>query len=502
MKKLALLFATVAIALLGLPGLLGKLAQEQLENQVELTQDNPVILVSIGDYDRSWFSSTVRYEIGLTDEYLEIVKDAVAGDDLDQDKTKASSLDESLLNILSPFEMVSDVSHGPIGFLDGPFLGLFKSFTTESANNPRLNEFLADANMPYLIKGYSVTNLLGSTAFNFEMPPSQRTEDGDSLASKLNFSGATGKGNVSTTDSGEDRIQVTTNMKNLSLKEEDSEFTMSDFNVITDSTKVSEMLWSGRSTTTIGLLTVKDNSREDRIDLSMQDSAMAFESALGDTQQTLNGEVEYRVAEIQIAGLTIADIKLAVAANELSIPAIEKYNQWTQELALTPSDESDAARRLNASLPVMHQFLSTSPTISLDPITFSMNDETFLADITLNINGKTLPAIDSFDFMDIALWMKMVSGKAGLSLSENMATLLAITSSQRQLQTVLGDQQGITPEQISQMAAAQAPILINTLVQQGMLKSAGGQISAGITFDNGELLLNGQPLPVEAILGL
>ncbi len=81
--------------------MLGKTVQEEIETQLELVRGNPMLNVSISDYDRGWFSSKVRYEIGFTEQYLEMIEGAVKSQDENN-----NPLDESLLEILSPFELV------------------------------------------------------------------------------------------------------------------------------------------------------------------------------------------------------------------------------------------------------------------------------------------------------------------------------------------------------------------------------------------------------------
>ena len=192
MKKLTITLLVVVVILLALPGLLGKLAQDQIQEQAELASGNPFLTLLIKDYDRGWFSSTLRYELNFTDEYRELISDPTADG-------AVSSLDSAVQELIAPFELESKIGHGPVGFLKGPFFGLYRSATTESANNPKLSEFLSEAGMPYLLSIHSTTSLFGTTKFDFEIPASAQTNNtsenpptGGSLASKLVFSGTTG----------------------------------------------------------------------------------------------------------------------------------------------------------------------------------------------------------------------------------------------------------------------------------------------------------------------
>ena len=501
MKKLLALSIVVAAALLGWPGMLGKTVQEEIETQLELVRGNPMLNVSISDYDRGWFSSKVRYEIGFTEQYLEMIEGAVKSQDENN-----NPLDESLLEILSPFELVSDISHGPVGVLNGPFFGLFKSLTTEGANNPQLNDFLAAANMPFLVKVSSTTGLLGDTTFSVDVPASQGAGDGaagDSLASNLKFSGATASGRYSATGSRGARLRLTGRMENLSIIDHASEFTVDAVQMAVDSENIAERIWIGPVNTSIGAVTVRDSSTAEPIEMTAQDMLIDIDSGYGSSTDTLDVSMTYSIGQIALAGQSVSDIEFSMAMTELSVKAFERYNQWMQDPAFTQARKPNANQGEFAGLlPMLHEFIGKSPTISVNPLTFTTSNETLLANVTLNINGSDLPELSSFDAADAGLWLPRLSGKAGLSLSDSMALLLAVSGAQSQLQATLGDQQEITPQQISQMAAAQAPIMIQTLVQQGLLLRAGGQISAGIVLENGELQLNDQPLPLNEILGL
>lgn len=506
MKKLVITLLVVAVLLLALPGLLGKLAQNQLEDQLNLGEVNPVFAFSIADYDRGWFGSTVRYELGFSDEYMEMIENATAGDPA---STSQGSLDDSLLNVLAPFEMESKISHGPIGFLNGPFFGLYKSATTESSNNPELAEFLGNASMPYLVNVHTTTSLLGNTKFNFELPASANTSSattGDSLAGKLNFSGAKGNGSFSP---GSKHIQLSSEMENLSIKDDGAELSLQGMSLDSDQTLIAGLGFSGigAGKMTIASLTYNDPKRAADAAMSMQDMTFIMDSDYGTSNQTIDVKANYQISQLLTQDQTITDIEFTMTMRELSVSALQKYSDWsnnmTSLMTSTEPDNKDLYGQISEQLtPMVHEFASTSPQISFSPIKLTANDEKFLASLNINLDAETLPALATFEITDPAMWFGLLSGDAGLSLSEKMATLLAISSAQSQLQAAIGDQEGISPEQIQQMAIAQAPIVLQTLVQQGMLQQADGQIIAAIEFENGELLLNGKPIPIAMLLGL
>jgi len=508
MKKLTIFLLIVIVVMLSLPGLLGKLAKDQIQNQLSLTEGNPFLTLKITDYDRGWFSSALRYELNFTEQYRALISGSRTGEPTER---PLASIDSTLQELIAPFELESKLSHGPVGFLNGPFVGLYRSETKESADNPKLAEFLTEAGMPYLLSMHSTTSFFGTTTFDFDMPASGQISNStanpatnNTLASKLVFSGTTGN---ATFAPGSKHLQIASQTDNLSIKDNGAELTLQGMTFEADQTLVSNLIGLGPANLTIGSFVIRDpdsaTSNAEPTAMTMQDLSFSMDTNYGSSKQIIDVKASYEIGEMLIEDQTITDVELTVNARELSLSALQKYNDWSQEIAMASTTEpGEQESLLEELIPLAHEFASASPRLSIDPIKLTANGESFLASLKIHLNGSSLPALADFNLMDPAMWAQVASGNVNLALSEQMATLLAVASSQSQLQAALGDDSGIPPEQIQQMAIAQAPIVLQTLVQQDWLRHADGQISAALSFENGELLLNGKPAPMEALLGL
>ncbi|MGH8495973.1 MAG: YdgA family protein [Gammaproteobacteria bacterium] len=70
-KRTLIILAVLVLVLAVLaPGLVGLLAQDRHENQIEMAmQSSPYIELTTGDFDRGWFSSRGRYRVELSDRF-------------------------------------------------------------------------------------------------------------------------------------------------------------------------------------------------------------------------------------------------------------------------------------------------------------------------------------------------------------------------------------------------------------------------------------------------
>jgi uncharacterized protein YdgA (DUF945 family) len=150
----------------------------------------------------------------------------------------------------------------------------------------------------------------------------------------------------------------------------------------------------------------------------------------------------------------------------------------------------DPGLALDAVLPIVQRLLAAEPKLSIAPIRFAVNGEAFDANINLVSNPGSLPAQPAIDLQDPSLWTSVVSVDARLSAAKPLAEMIAQQVVMMQLAGAM------PPDQLEQMAAAQAGLVLVTLTSQGMILDEGDNYGASLEFSNGMLLLNGQPMPM------
>jgi uncharacterized protein YdgA (DUF945 family) len=141
-------------------------------------------------------------------------------------------------------------------------------------------------------------------------------------------------------------------------------------------------------------------------------------------------------------------------------------------------------------LPILERMLAAEPSLSIDPVSFVLDGESFVTTVHVNSNAAALPRAGGVDLQDPSLWLDMLSLDAEAAVSKALAETLAV----RFVSMQLGGQ-GMPADQAEQMARAQAGFMLVTLVGQGMLVDDGDDYTAALRFANGALTLNGNPLP-------
>ena len=88
--------------------------------------------------------------------------------------------------------------------------------------------------------------------------------------------------------------------------------------------------------------------------------------------------------------------------------------------------------------------------------------------------------------------LSIVNTKADLRMSKTLAGQLATLGARMQL----GTDPTIPPEQLDYMAEAQSGLMMTMLVSQGVLIEDGDGYRTSLDYTDGNLTLNGNPLPL------
>jgi len=508
-KKLLWLVIVVAALVLILPGVIGIVAERKTYEQLDLIEANPTLELTISDYDRGWFSSQVTYQYGLKSEYIDLIErsgKSPNGSDTTTHETNAKSAEAkgdstSWSEHAAPLEILSDISHGPIGLNNGLFLGLFKASITNGPNNPRLNEFLQSVDMPYLFKGDLVSGFTGNTDFSTVIPAVNADASrlpADTGLRSLEFSGLQLNGNYQLSGA---HINAKGSAENFNIVADDLSMTLQGLTFDADSSLKIKVLPFGTISFAIDEFRIFDANSSQSGPFELLGFSFTADTTAGSSDGTANFVGSYKASKALVAENVVTDMELTVRMEDLSIAATESYTQWYENLVTVDQENAEAMQQLIEGVtPIVHQFMEVSPTMIVSPLKFKTNDEPFESELTLRVDGSKLPAVQGFDVTDTGTWLSVLSGESNASISEPLATGLAVTTARSQLLEVLQGQEGITLEQINEMAVNQAPIVIETLIQQGRIQRADGKLGAQLSYGNGTLTLNGQAIPLQQFL--
>ena len=112
-----------------------------------------------------------------------------------------------------------------------------------------------------------------------------------------------------------------------------------------------------------------------------------------------------------------------------------------------------------------------------------------------------LPERAAFSFDNPLIFLNLFKVDADVLVNKALATEMAIPQFKQQLLAGVPEGVDITDEQLQQMAEAQAPMMLGAMVGQGYLVEENDNYRLQAKYDNGAFTINGNPLPLGALLG-
>ena len=116
------------------------------------------------------------------------------------------------------------------------------------------------------------------------------------------------------------------------------------------------------------------------------------------------------------------------------------------------------------------------------------------------MSNPRLPSKDNFKLDAALLLADLFRVQAEFTLDKSLAIELAIPQVKEQLLAGIPPDMNIDEQQLNEMAEAQAPMMLGMLVAQGMLREQGDSYSVAAQYDQGTITINGNPLPLDALL--
>jgi uncharacterized protein YdgA (DUF945 family) len=201
-------------------------------------------------------------------------------------------------------------------------------------------------------------------------------------------------------------------------------------------------------------------------------------------------------ADTVVAGsdVTLTETNFGITLADLDAAAVQQYYLAMQGLYTAPAADPDA---LLADLgQVFDRLLERGPSLTLDPIRFSMNGEPFSANVRVVTDPSALPPSPR-NLQDPTTWLAFASVNAEADVSKTLAQSIAHQFVRQQL-VAAGEAAGapMPEDQLDEMAAAQAGLLLVQLSGQGFLEDAGESYTTTLEFGSGELTVNGAAIPL------
>jgi hypothetical protein len=223
---------------------------------------------------------------------------------------------------------------------------------------------------------------------------------------------------------------------------------------------------------------------------SAADVGIRSRVSLDESGADMQIELDY-LAESVTAGasLSMTDTEVGLTLAGLDAAAMHDYYAIMRAIASAPSALPDDM--LTLLQPVIDRLLEGGPSLTLDPLRFSLDGEPLAATIMIESDPAALPAGGSYDVTDPALWLAYLSIRARAEISKTLAETMAAQFVKAQLAALGGDD-----DELDAMAAAQAGFWLVTLTGQGMLEDLGDAYATSMDFGAGELSINGTQVPL------
>jgi uncharacterized protein YdgA (DUF945 family) len=377
-------------------------------------------------------------------------------------------------------------THGPVFFGPAMGVGLANWTLVYSGDNLRNTlSFDQEANFYQLTSTYGLfghgTVHDSFVAFTAEMDDDEST---------LNFSGYQGEGTYSsdslsykglnesftaTGETGEMSIDKT------SLKMEVSgSFIGAMAGAINDS-KVSIK---------IGSITFFEPEVTDAIFL-MQDMSFVIDSDVNDDKTLLALTQNFSVSKMTAMDYEMNDLTFNYQVNNVSVPFFVEYQKFAQTLSAVSEDDMEmqsvAFFQQNAPL-----ILQADPQLKITNFSGSLPEGEFSLIGDVQLSGiEALPE----EMEDPQFWITHLTANAEVLADKGVALLLATNYMNSQLaqnpQTA-----GMTPEELQEIAEQQSPMMVDALVEQGLLVDKDEKLTLIFTLKDSQAILNGNPIPL------
>ena len=475
-RSILVVVALIAVLALGLPPVIGGMTQSSIETRIAGMNENPVLALQVADYSRGWFSSDARIVVGLDEDYVAMLASGAPADD-----PADSGIGEMLRGQQISIDM--DVWHGPVILAEGFYIGLSK-LHARFDDSDEIGAMITDElGMPYVAELRGQLSFANTFSFTSNVPPIEYFYE----SGQVSFSGLTADGS-----SRGAALILDAAAEKLLIEAAGTALTFENFSMIADSTRVNSILWAGEFGSMVERISVV-NTLTGMGSLDLSGVSVVGSTNLNDAGDLFDARVTYQVDELNVPEeeMRLTDSQFTVSFGNISVAALTEY----YETMLT-MDMADPAAAAMALPPILASVLANDPTVALDPLSFTLNGESLTAAVSLRtVNGDQ----GGFDLNNPLALLGMLEASASLTAAKALLERLATQAAMAQLGD--GDAAQLPPGQDPEtMAQAQTELMIATFLGQGYIVDDGDNYSTDIQYANGEIRVNGTPLPLGALM--
>ena len=469
MKKRYLVAAVVLAAILIVPKVISTQVTSTFNEFVKNINDASGYSVEVLEYNEGWFGSDgiVRFSLDLAD---------IAPDNGFADEQQNLQVDVAFTS-----------GHGPVFLTSGFGLGLAKwDIVYDGEQLREVLDWDADTNFYQLS---ATQSLFGGGSYNDSI--TAFTASVEESGGQVTFSGYAGQGE----ESG-GKLFYYGGSEKFDVVEEQGKFSLNGLDVQLEvdgglmQAMRSELVDSSIAFTITSMDYLASDANEPEFDL--QTLTWEIESNINDDETLANMNQNIAVATINAMDYTISDLTFNMEFNQISADFLRAYQEFATQLQSMNEQEMQTQSLLFFQENAL-SLLQAEPQIKISDLSAKLPEGSFKATNDTQLVGiNALPA----QIEDPQFWLAHIVSSTSMVADKAVVNLIA---SQYMINQLASNPQtaGMTEEELEQIAAQQSPMMIETLMQQGLLvESTPGQLSVNFELRDSQAMLNGNPMPL------
>lgn len=468
MKKRYLALAIIIAVILLLPKYIATQVTPSITNLVASINKMPVYTAQVVEINEGWFSSDAIIKVGI-----------------DFDQISAGEI-ESMPTGKAQFLIDFKSAHGPVIISDGFAVALVKWHASYSGNELKPVMQWDHTQAFYQISG--VQQFWNATQFEDTMQAFVIDHEAQNI--RADFAGYKGSGTFSNSN-----FDYSTVLGDATLENDENSalITGVELEMSIDGNYMEAMdgkLFDTDMVIKIGQFQLTDIVGQFEV-MDLKSFNTELIARVDEKNGTANIDQRVDIDSASFSGYQIQDLKMDFAINQLSRIFLEKYQKMANQLAgqdpLLVQQQMVEFAQEN-----MLELLSKDPEIDLKNVSATLPEGKF------DINAKAqMLAITKLpdNLQDPGFWLSHMMAEANFNSDKAVAEMFAANYLQKQL-TANPQTAEMSPEQISQIAAQQAPAMIEAMIQQGFIVEENDAYKANVTLKDNQAMLNGKQMPL------
>ncbi|QSX33309.1 DUF945 family protein [Shewanella avicenniae] len=466
MKKVLLIGAVVvAAAVVAAPKLGSARFDQQLKLVVDKINQTPGYKATLISHQSGWFSADSSIELGL-------------------DLAQIARFNQS--DLLAALPALSVTSHlhtqfGPLLFNDKAALGWYSTQLTIAGEQLR-DKLTWDANRPLLSIEYAAA--FGDAFYMQDsIAPFSFKDDLEEI--QLSFSGYQGQGSWIGRDLS---YQGLAEKMDISLPEDEIHIgniglaTTADVNL---AELMSRHGYDAKTSVSVDYI--------DTFQLQLEKFLLAFESQVNKSNDTSAVSMSLSLDKATYMASALSNLALNFSLENIDNAFVKDYVKFIEQLSGNTDPAQMQQQLAQFVMPKLPQLLGKSPRVQLS-LSGNLPQGSLIANVDTSV-VNTDSSLSPAQLIDEQFWLQHLKAQLHAKADEDVATLIAGLVLKQQLAS--SSQFAEMPaEQQQQLINGQSGLMLQQLLQQGMLTQEEGTFSISASLEDGIANLNGLPIPL------